>query len=237
MLQNLLTIYLPHCVAVCRGEQWGDKGLFRVKYGMLGTGSISDTYGLMCSASESDKSLFALQSARRLRVVPTNTPGVFNHTISIRRTPSLSYLADVLNINLQDVLSSNLNALPITKVTRTEDLTDDEVLNRLCVRDKVPFGCISSVKPSNQCRKACAVTRWLLDPKGSLNGITLQLKIPQRFTQLPGGQGDVLTNFGQVAALGKPMQHVRPTVVSVTAQCTDQSCSGNSSVHAHMRVR
>ncbi|KAF6255747.1 hypothetical protein COO60DRAFT_1462014 [Scenedesmus sp. NREL 46B-D3] len=183
------------------GEQFGNQGLFKVKYGMLGTGSITDTYGLICSASNNDRGLFATQMARRLRVFPTKTPGIYLHTINIRRTPSLSYLADAFNINILDVLSDNLELLPITLVERTEDLADAETLNRLCLRDKVPFGCISSISPSPQCRRSCKVSRWLLSPGRSLNGIQLRLKIPQRFPQLPGAQGDVLSTFGQFAAL------------------------------------
>jgi hypothetical protein len=188
---------------VCRGEKFGSQGLFKVKYGMLGTGSITDTYGLVCSASNSNPDLLHIQKARRLRVTPTDTLGVYLHTINTRRTPSLSYLADSFNINIQELLADNLENLPIVRVSRTEDLADTETVNMQCLRDRIPFGCISSIKPSESCRKSCNVTRWLLDPKVKLSGVTLRVKIPARFPKLPGAQGDVLDSFGDIAALGE----------------------------------
>jgi hypothetical protein len=168
--------------------------------GLAGVGSNSDTFGLICSASSADAGLLSRQRSRRIKLTPTSKPGVYKYIFNVKRTPNLSFLADALNANLKDIVSDNMDVLPLKQITRVENLTIAEATSSMCGGQR-RYGCISRIQPSS-CLANCQVTRLLLNPSASLNGIPLTVRAPASVPTVPVNSTAVST-FGDVAGLGE----------------------------------
>lgn len=210
-----LTVALCLFACCAGGPAWGDNGRFKVEMGLAGVGSSTDTFGLICSASGANPPALSKQRAARLKLIPTGTPGVYKHVFNSARTPHLSYLADTLNAKLKDIISDNINVLPTKEVVRKEDLTAAEVSQWKCTTQRF-FGCIVKIEPAN-CLSKCQVTRLLLNPTASLNGLRLTIRAPATVATVPTGS-TALATLGDVAALSK-----------FQAACCSDSCILDSS--------